>query len=360
MFAQRTTLYSKASYQDPSDVAQAIAETKCYYLYSQLKKLSEQFESVYGNTRQNPIAVKLKRFNQLLITRTRTTAIIAGEKFVADARGLFSTRSADTIRALLLEMDDDSNITASHFHLKTSHTAAYEQQRFALERKVNLPYNRDNYNEFSTLIYQLSECKSFLILRKFLGKQAQAVLINLRHLLHYAFYQAIHFGDEVMVEYLLNHGVDANDIYRKNSMSKIMPLTLVLDDLECCTKRMEAALQAACKGDYTLGTTDELQALFATRLRSYKIMLVTLLDKGADADKEPQLPYHQHQQTPRERALTLAQRIKHLEDSDFLIKEFAEPLMKVVDKVGDAADINDFEPAAAGAEPVEKKLKPNH
>lgn len=78
MFTQHTTLFSKASYQDPGDAEQAKTEAKCHYLYTQLKQLSEAFEDTYRDNRNNPHAAALKRFDQLLITGTRTKAIACG------------------------------------------------------------------------------------------------------------------------------------------------------------------------------------------------------------------------------------------------------------------------------------------
>lgn len=357
MLSQYTTLFSKVSYQHPSDAGQAKAEAQCHYLYRQLKQLSENFEDLYRDNRKNPHAAALKRFDQLLITGTRTKAIHYGEKLAAQGKCALLGDNTRQRLIKILNAEDGTGIPAGVFTVTVDFHASYERERISLEEKVNLAFKAATYNDFSRLIYSLANSKSFLILKQFLDKQSPQILWQLRHLLHYAFYKAVHFGDEEMVCYLLNHGVDANEIHCGHSEGMIMPLVLVLHDLECCIMRMEAALQAARAGDHTLGTEADLRKLFSDRLLSYKFMINALLDKGADADKAGNY-YFAHNQTPRERALTLLDvKIPQLEDSQYLVKEYTNQIVKLLKKVADARDIADYEPEAIAAEPVEKKAR---
>lgn len=257
----------------------------------------------------------------------------------------------------MLNADDGSGIPAGTFTVTTDFHASYVRERLELEEKINPPFHHLTYNDYSQLIRSLASSKSFLILRKFLDNQTTVTLWQMRYLLHYAFYKAVHFGDEEMVCYLLNHGVDANEINSGHSEGPIMPLVLVLHDMEECTLRMEQVLQAAKNGDTRLGTEAELRKLFSERLLAYKNMLKELLKKGADADKASNY-YFAHSHTPRERALALLDiKIPALEDSNYLVKDFVNMLTKTITIVADARDIADHQPEAIAAEPALKQPK---
>lgn len=218
---------------------------------------------------ESTVARDIAEFDKLLILKSRQDANAAGivmlqhgaeKKINIEKSCAASTaaREAAIFKQLdllkLEEYEDDALVNLLELALSYAEVGAFKSAKCILEK---LPYSA------------LKEMKVYC------GK---------------LFFKALHFGDSEFIDYLLDHGMNANWVDTGSERGAYLPLQLVVNDMSRYLINMNQLLADCEKAEEKktpYGTSDDLTVVTLRRFIAYSNIICKLCSLKADPNSKP-------------------------------------------------------------------------